>query len=109
MSVVITTTFFARIGPLPSPSTSWTPCCERRYPLAAAFQVNVAAYAPWNGRITLVAGSAPVKPPAVGSVVPEGTNASAGTSTGADPPDRFTASRSAGVLVNSLFGALRNA
>src|SRR5947208_862668 len=102
MSVVITITFFARIGPLPSPSTVWTPCCERRYPPAAAFQVYVEAHGPRNGTVVLVAGCAPAKPPAVGSVFPTGTKASAGTSTGADPPARFTASRSAGVLVNSL-------
>ncbi len=58
--------------------------------------------------VRVFAACPPVKPPAAGSVLPGGRNESAGTSTAAEPPARFTASRSAGVAVNSLFGAGRN-
>src|SRR5438105_7890986 len=108
MSVVMTMTFFARIGPLPSPSTVCAPFWERRYPLAASSQLNEDAQTPWNGTVIFVAGWEPAVPPAVGSAS-SGRNERLGTSTAADPPARFTASRSAGVLVNSLFGAGRNA
>ena len=62
----------------------------------------------WNGTVAVRAATAPSNPPADGSALPGGRNASGGTSTAAPPPARFTASRAAGVPVNSLFGAFRN-